>query len=165
MSKHARILGCLLFFSSMLGLCQPTALAQKPVVTRNADEPGRNPYRQNVFINQTSGYCPNPYYCVFTFNAVPAGYRLVVTYASARFSVNAGAADVQASLQDDSNVFGTQVVMAPPVSVGGSTYISGSPITFYVDAGKNPTILISASSIETGYTAQASIAGYLVALP
>ena len=143
-----------------------TALAQKPVLTRNADEPGRSPLQQNVLINQTADSCPNDDYCVVNFDPVPAGYRLVITYASARFDQLASDPAAYSALAIDGSPFGMQTIL--PGGADSSLhrfYLGAGAVTFYVDAGHTPSILFSGFNIRTGDTSQAAISGYLVALP
>lgn len=150
------------------GLILPsTANAQKPILTRNADEPGRAPYQQNVFINQTTTSCPNNFYCVVSFDPVPAGYRLVITYASARFSQGTAYSGAYSVLSTDGSLSGPQILVPGGTLVGPdlAKYFSGGALTFYVDAGHSPSILLAGYNILTGLTSQANISGYLVALP
>ncbi len=161
MHPLARTLAALALFAPSL-----TAVAQRPVLTRNADEPGRNPYQQTVLFNQTAANCPNDFYCVANFDIVPAGYRLVVTYASARFVQNTGYVGAYASLMIDGYIFGPEIMLPGGTldAVVHEYYFGGGPVTFYVEAGHTPSIAVSGGSVRRSNTAQVSIAGYLVPL-
>src|SRR5262245_12717336 len=55
-------------------------------VTVAADASDRQPYQKTIFFNQTASTCTQ-FVCNVSFDPVPAGKRLVITYASARWAL------------------------------------------------------------------------------
>lgn len=135
------------------------ASAQKAALVQEAYGPGRTPYQVNQLYNPSASICPNNFYCQIAFPPVPAGKRLVVTHASATYSLNAGA--TEAIVEIGNGLFNTMDLPAP-VAVGNLRYVASSPITYYFEAGETPYIFITGSSVITGNTGHASIVGYLV---
>ena len=135
------------------------ASAQKAALVQEASGPGITPYQSNQLYNPAPGICPNQFYCQIAFPAVPAGKRLVVTMASATYSMNAGA--VEAIVSIGNSLFSTMDLPAP-VNVGFNRYVASSPITYYFEQGETPYIFITGSSVITSNTGHASIVGYLV---
>jgi hypothetical protein len=140
------------------------ARAQKPALTENIDEKGRVPYHSNfqALSQANSG--------AFLFKSVPAGYRLVVTHASARYFGNPAPSALAnyailgggATTPGDSD--GYSEYLPTPVSGGGTSpsYVAASPVTYYVEPLGIPNIFIS--NMVLGTLAYGSISGYLVAL-
>ncbi len=135
------------------------ASAQKAALVQPAFGPGITPYQSNQLYNPSASICPNQFYCQIAFPAVPAGKRLVVTYASATYSLNAGA--TEAIVEIGNGLFSTMDLPAP-VNVGNSRYLASGPVTYYFEAGETPYIFITGSSVITSDTGHASIIGYLV---
>ena len=135
------------------------ASAQKAALVQEAYGPGRTPYQSNQLYNPSASICPNNFYCQIAFPAVPAGKRLVVTHASATYSMNAGA--TEAIVEIGNGLFSTMDLPAP-VNVGGNRYLASSPVTYYFEPGETPYIFITGGSVITGNTGHASIVGYLV---
>ena len=135
------------------------ASAQKAALVQPAFGPGITPYQSNQLYNPSASICPNQFYCQIAFPAVPAGKRLVVTYASATYSLNAGA--TEAIVEIGNGLFSTMDLPAP-VNAGNSRYLASGPVTYYFEAGETPYIFITGSSVITSNTGHASIIGYLV---
>ena len=135
------------------------ASAQKAALVQEATGPGITPYQSNQLYNPSASICPNQFYCQIAFPAVPAGKRLVVTHASATYSMNAGA--VEAIVSIGNSLFSTMDLPAP-VGVGFNRYVASSPVTYYFEQGETPYIFITGSSVITSNTGHASIIGYLV---
>jgi hypothetical protein len=129
---------------------------------QNRDEPGRNPYQKTVLFNP--GANCSTFVCTASFPAVPAGQRLVVTYASAEFRVITPFAGPSASVSKNGDIFGDQQRL-PTVQTSPGNFLAAGPVTFYVDAGQTPTMFLSGNVIDTCCTQVASISGYLVSLP
>ena len=133
--------------------------AQKAALVQEVFGPGVTPYQSNQLYNPTASICPNQFYCQIAFPAVPAGKRLVVTHASATYSMNAGASEAGVSI--GANLFDTMDLPAP-VFVGNNRYVTSSPITYYFEQGATPYLFITGSSVITSNTGHASLVGYLV---
>jgi hypothetical protein len=156
MFKSFQVTAVLIFATSMLNpLAATSANAQKSVLTKSIDEPGRTPYTQTV----TPSCDIALLFCNANFNAVPAGFRLVVTHASLfysarptlNYSLIGGAA---------SDVFLYLPTTTPIYDSGSSrTYIVSTPVTYYVDAGRSPQI-----EVYNGLYVSATLSGYLVTL-
>jgi hypothetical protein len=143
------------------------AHAQKPALTENIDEKGRVPYHSTVSI-----VCPATQ-CTFVFRTVPAGYRLVVTHASAQYFGNpapsptanfaflAGGTAAPGETPD-----GYVEYLPTPVTSGGGNepfYVTSSPETYYVEQFGEPNIVVS--NVFAGSLTGGTISGYLVSLP
>ena len=146
-----------------LGVLACTAAnAQKAALVQEVVGPGRTPYQSNQLYNPSASICPNQFYCQIAFPAVPAGKRLVVTHASATYSLNSGA--TEAIVEIGNGLFST-MDLPGAVNVGNNRYVASSPITYYFEAGETPYIFITGSSVITSNTGHASLIGYLVPTP
>ncbi|MDP9125848.1 MAG: hypothetical protein M3N82_14820 [Pseudomonadota bacterium] len=146
--------------SAALACC--AASAQKAALVQEVYGPGRTPYQSNQLYNPSASICPNQFYCQIAFPAVPAGKRLVVTQASATYSMNAGATEAIVSIGN--SLFSTMDLPAP-VNVGNSRYVASSAITYYFEPGETPYVFITGGSVVTNNTGHASLVGYLVPAP
>ncbi len=135
------------------------ASAQKAALVQPVFGPGVTPYQSNQLYNPSAGICPNQFYCQIAFPPVPAGKRLVVTHASATYSMNAGATEAIVSI---GNSLGSTMDLPAPADVGNGRYLASSPITYYFEPGETPLIFITGGSVVTSNTGHASIVGYLV---
>ncbi len=135
------------------------ASAQKAALVQEVFGPGVTPYQSNQLYNPSASICPNQFYCQIAFPAVPAGKRLVVTHASATYTLNAGA--TEAIVEIGNGLFSTLDLPAA-VNTGNNRYVSSSPITYYFEQGETPYIFITGGSVITSNTGHASIIGYLV---
>jgi hypothetical protein len=71
----------------LIAAAQAASPPPPPTVVQNADEPGRNPYQDSQTFNQTTQDGCTQFVCTLKFTPVPSGKRLVVTYASATYSL------------------------------------------------------------------------------
>jgi hypothetical protein len=163
--KFTRLAALLVLAAAFTHLLPATAHAQKPALVRNVDEPGRNPYQQGMLFNQSTQVCTN-YVCTLWFNPVPAGYRLVVTHVSVRYRLADNSSDAYTTLGYDGNL-ASDIVLPAPSFIGNNYYVASSPVTFYVEPGSSPTLFLAGNRVDASgsYSAQASIVGYLVAIP
>ena len=145
-------------------LALPQAVyAQKAALVQNVDEPARTPYQHAIIFNQGQSTC-SQFVCLVVFPAVPAGKRLEVNYVSALFGAPNGSATV--SVKPDSSFFTLGVYLPLPQTYGFGTYVGGSPVTLFVDAGNNPTVALGGLNVNLSSTsAQVAIVGHLVTLP
>ena len=123
-----------------------------------------DPYEHSDFFNQGPDTCTQ-FVCAVRFPAVPAGKRLVITYASARWRLTAGGLSPSASLGINGNVGinDPQILLPAPAPISPDNYIASGPVTYYVDAGDQPTLSLGGQFvIPTSNTAFASVVGYLV---
>jgi len=143
------------------------ATTTPPPVTliQNVNEPGLNPYQHFVTFNQNSAYCYN-FACVIDFPAVPAGKRLVITYASAQFALAGGGTLASVALASSANQDNQLLLPAPALDGLGRFYLCASPVTFYVNAGYKPVMILGGQyMLDNGSNgAQVTITGYLVNL-
>ena len=138
------------------------AHAQKPALTQNIDEKGRVPYQDTE-----TKLCTNMgnIDCGLTFAAVPSGYRLVVTYASAFFYLNSPSVPSYIGLYGGYSLpNGTQMSTAIliPTAIGGNGYAVSSPLTYYIDQGYSPTF--DAPGAAVGKYVVGTVTGYLINL-
>jgi hypothetical protein len=137
--------------------------AQKPALTVNVDEKGRVPY-----YDAAQGTCQNGL-CTLTFKAVPAGYRLVITYASGAYTASTSTSIPHnnfASVFAGSGGQGNNSAVAytaylPATNVGDNVYMFSSPMTFYAEPNSNPQMTIS-NAVPNSQNGV--ISGYLVAI-
>jgi hypothetical protein len=55
------------------------------------------------------------------------------------------------------------ILLPPPVTTGGDSYIASAPVTFYVEAGAAPTLRLGGQFVlPVSQTVSASIVGRLV---
>ena len=123
------------------------AIAQvvRAVLVRNQDEPGRNPYSQNVGCFGTG--------CSVTFPPVPAGQRLVVTFVNAFVANNEGPLLLLGGHGQDNRYLLT--------AFNGAISVVNSPVLAYYEAGETPTLKCECSDAFLGST----LSGYFIALP
>jgi len=141
-----------------------SAFAQRAALIEDRDAPGRAPYLQEIGVNPSNSICPNSFFCVITFPAVPAGRRLVITHASVEFT-NGVASAGTAYVSGPSGIFGPRMIIPPGGVQGANRVIASGPITYYLEAGQTPTIIFSGNNIITSNSAFGMLAGYLVTLP
>lgn len=148
------------------GLCSIAAIAQKPTLVRNQDEAGRNVYQQTILFNQDATLCINDFFCEINFNAVPAGFRLVVTHVSARYSLVPNSFSTYMTIGQNGDLFGNQAIL-PAQSIGGTDVVGSGLVQFYVEPGNQPTLFLCGTKVNRAgnYTGQATVVGYLVAIP
>jgi hypothetical protein len=165
MIKRFRAPFLLALMAVSFALLPAVADAQKPALVKNVDEPGRNPYQQGMLFNQSTQVCTN-FVCTLWFNPVPAGYRLVVTHVSVRYRLADNSIEAYTTLGSDGNM-ASDIVLPAPSFIGNNYYVVSSPVTFYVESGSSPTLFLSGNRVDASgsYSAQASIVGYLVAIP
>ncbi len=145
------------------------ALAQlKPALTQDRDEPGRNPWSQSIAYQQNATNCADfPNLCVAVFDSVPAGKRLVITYASVRFIVDSTANQTPiVELESFLSLPDTAISLpAPQSSSDNRMYTTASPILYFVEAGGPPRIRVLASNLSEFSGLRAALVGYFVNLP
>lgn len=152
-----------LAFGSFAALAQP-----KPALVKDTNEPGLNPYVESTQREQNSTVCQpsgGPFgTCDFTLSAVPAGKRLVVTYASVSYYLSPGGTFPEVFLLAPS-----RYVQLPlqPVQSGtlADRQVAAGPVTFYVEPGDAPKFTVRGFDILDGRTATLSLSGYYVNLP
>lgn len=143
---------------------QPVPVSDKTA----ADAAGRAPYQQFAsftpfYGNTATLVCDNVNRvgCKVLFTPVPAGKRLVITSAFARFTLASGGnAWVTLSVDGESGEMTLAPAERSPSTASGGYLITNSPVTFYVEAGKTPVIDIYGflgSSVSN-----AGVVGYLI---
>jgi hypothetical protein len=102
--------------------------------------------------------------CHVVFPAVPAGKRLILTYASAEFALAPGGLFPSVEILEDDFVTATGIALPAPAREGpsGDSYVAAGPITLYVEAGKTPTMFVDGQFLSTENTATTTLVGYLV---
>lgn len=124
---------------------QAVAQAIRAALVRNQDEPGRNPYSQNVTcFGFTCGG--------LTFSPVPAGQRLVVTFVNAVVNGGNGSPLLLGGHGADGRFFATDE---------SAQSVVNSPTVAYYDAGETPTLTCSC----TTPLLESTLSGYYITLP
>ena len=142
--------------------CQ--AQAQRAALVQDRDAPGRAPYQNEIGINPSSSVCPNNFFCVITFPPVPAGQRLVITHAAAEFTNGAAGAGT-AYVTGPGGIFGPRMIIPPGQLTTTNRTIASGPMTYYIEPGQSPQVIIAGSSIITSNSAFAMLSGYYITLP
>jgi hypothetical protein len=123
--------------------------------------PATEPYQETIHFNQSATTCTQ-FVCAVDFPAVPAGKRLVVTFVSARYGLSPGGTLASVELGINGN-FNEPSVLLPAQRIGFDTHLASGPVSFYVDAGDEPTLGLQGQFVQpASLTATASIVGYLV---
>jgi hypothetical protein len=149
-----------------------TALAQRPAIVKDTEAVGRLPY-----IHTLEYSCPlsSPSSClqhVYTFPAVPTGYRLVVTYVSASFPTNSPQS-LSVLLTNGETAFDTDYaaldLQAPVCAAMSLRYncVSSAPASFYLEGALAPNVIVHTGSTiaySTDNTARVTVVGYLLSL-
>ena len=164
MLKLTRTHSILAIAAALASLLPAAIHAQKPALTQNIDEKGRIPYYASQY-----GTCFNDAInlCYITFPAVPAGYRLVVTYVSINYiaatSVVANICGFASGNKGSGNA--PYVLYLPaPTANGQNTYTYSNPLTAYVEAGAQPNFFLQNALNSPDTPLVGTINGYLVNL-
>ena len=138
-----------------------SAMAQRPAITQDRDQAGRNFYYQQIPCGGvTTGYCQ------ITFPTVPAGQRLIITYVSVLNQMPV--ANTIESI--DLRILGSSIVaflncqMNPGTGGGTVNYTTNEPVFAKFDAGEAPQ-LVTFTSSSANFTSLAIISGYMITIP
>jgi hypothetical protein len=158
MSSHALAVAAVaLLVTTAIPAALVSAQTAKPALVRDADEPGRNPYQEAIDLEVGDPGCTTGADCIITLSPVPAGKRLVVTYASVRFSP-AGAVQIAFLFFP-----GGFMALPAPVSVGSNIVVTAGPLTAYIDAGQTP--IVRMEPLVGGSGVNVFLSGYYISLP
>jgi len=121
---------------------QSGAPAEKIHSMVNIDEPGRVPYWSVV-----SAKC-NGTVCTGTFNAIPAGHRLVIQRVAGDMSTQDQTSDGTRVLISFSNKF--QVSSFPVNAFVPGVFVGAfdQPTLFYIDAGQTPVVQVHSGTLQ-----------------
>jgi hypothetical protein len=138
-------------------------VGNSPTVNVASNSSDRQPYQKTIFFNQSPSTCTQ-FVCTVSFDAVPAGKRLVITYASAQWGLTSGGNFATASVGVNGNGLGQPQVLLPAAVLSGfSSWVAAGPLTFYAEAGDVPTMQLAGQFVQpVSNTAEAAIVGYLV---
>ncbi len=134
-----------LLLSAFAAAQAPQSPAALPLPIINVEDPGRIPY-QAVVLGKCNGTA-----CSATFNAIPAGHRLVVQHVSAQITT-------LDPVPDGTRVWAGLGNKVQFTSFAASPFIPGvflgsfdQPVQFYVDGGQTPVmdIKIGVSQFDT----------------
>ena len=138
------------------------AISQTVAATlvRNVDEPGRNPYQEQKF---GSG--------LMAFSAVPTGKRLVITHVSGATGYGVATEADPLVIENEGN--GTVKINIPTqqyvptlAQQNGKSYVAGSDIKMYFEAGEYPRAAFTVfPGSPANYTAFITLSGYYIDLP
>lgn len=150
----------------VIACCAPLASAQpKPALTQDRDEQGRNPYQQLIQLTQNTTNCGALLsLCSVSFDVVPAGKRLVVTFASVVFHTDPASSNPLAYV-GPTQIPTFSVTLPLPQARGGTRHVTNGPVLFFVEAGAYPYVIVQASPLTDGLTVSAAISGYYVSVP
>jgi hypothetical protein len=163
MKSRLPVSGCI-----VLTICALTALTSAqivPVTARNAangtpiydiDQPGRIPYQATQVARTIYDYV-----VTFTFNAVPAGHRLVIQQVSAQISMCCIVpSDVRLLALVSTPGFHDVYSFAPAPFIGGSDEGSfAQPLQFYFDEAEQPMVQLTSPTTKFRYVG-VTLVGY-----
>ena len=149
---------CRLIAASLL-FAASAARAQAPIVTRNADEPARNPYQEAQLTS-----CTDPGDCQVVFASVPPSTRRVVDYVNCEVDLVASGALIGVNL-------GTQTPKLARASLS-FTAIPGLPTRsivnsgtrLYFDVNDRPSVDVYTTGSGVSFLL-CTLTGYNVTLP
>lgn len=125
-----------------------------PVRVSDANHPAQFPYQYTDVVADSS-QCGGS--CNFSFPAVPAGYRLVITDVSAQLGPTATVVVLEGGQQTN----GLQTTLFVPVPYAGSAFLA-APVTFYVKSGDSPSARIFRPDSRSAASELVTLVGYLV---
>lgn len=129
-------------------------VANTPAVSVVATPEGASAWQQQVAVADSSACGPT---CTFSFQPVPAGHRLVITYLYAQVEASATAVGLTAIGG------GSLVNVAVPVGPGAN--FLATPIRLYADAGQVVTAAITRFNLAPSASEAVTLVGYLVPTP
>lgn len=148
---------------------RPVPVADKPLLdaakaileaTRGSSQTaGRAPYQQSV---RGTPACTIDG-CTATFAPVPAGKRLVVTHASAAFGVPSGTLGfviLTSSAPQSASLF-----LPLPQNPAPFGLIASSPVTYYVEEGTTPLVVLAGIGLAFAGNSTVTIVGHLIDAP
>jgi len=110
--------------------------------TVNIDDPGRIPYWSAV-----SAIC-NGTVCTGTFNAIPAGHRLVIQHVAGDMTTEDSTTDATRVLISFSNKFQFDSFPTTPFVSGVFVGAFDQPVEFIVDAGQTPIVQVHSGVLQ-----------------
>ncbi|WP_347985844.1 hypothetical protein [Methylomonas sp. AM2-LC] len=166
--KSLALVAAILSAATLLPAQEAAAAA---ALVKNVEQPGRLPYQQTVQFNSIIGNCNtfsgNTNACLVSFNAVPAGKRLVVEHVTLLIATTGGAPNLVAFGEDLSTNTGIVAVIKPDFSAGinisGSTFWNlDREARVYYEPGTTPKIKILVPGSIVGFDSSATVHGYLI---
>jgi len=130
--------------------------AGSPVLIRDTDSPGRDPYQSFKSMSST-GTC--------FFDPVPMGKRLVVKFVSARIAATVGIVFTDSALTTNGSSFhGLPAPVLIGTASGSSHFLVSANLEAYAEPGSIPSFgVTSVTLINTNSTC--SLSGYLISVP
>jgi len=143
LSLRLAAIGLMLLLSSAFAAAQAhQAPATIGLPTVNVDEPGRIPYWSAV-----SAKC-NGTVCTGTFNAIPAGHRLVIQHVAGDMTTQDPTTDATRVLISFSNKFQFDSFPTAPFVTGVFVGAFDQPAEFIVDAGQTPIVQVHSGVLQ-----------------
>lgn len=142
LSRLAAVSLVLLFAAAFAAAQAPQSPATIGLPTVSIDEPGRIPYYSVV-----SAKC-NGNVCTGTFNAIPAGHRLVIQRVAGDMSSQDPTTDGSRVLISLSNKFQFTSFPVSPFVSGVFVGAFDQPTLFYVDAGQTPIVQVHSGTLQ-----------------
>ncbi len=146
LSLRLAAIGLGILLSTVFAAAQaPQSPAALALPTVNIDEPGRIPY-QAVVLGKCNGTA-----CSATFNAIPAGHRLVIQHVSAQITTLDPVPDGTRVWVGLGNKVQFTSFPASPFIPGVFLGSFDQPVEFYVDGGQTPVmdLKIGVSQFDT----------------
>jgi len=156
------IVGSIGILVGLGGLYETPALAQwaraiRPVLVKNIDERGRNPYMQFQVVACAGGLEPA---CAVTFPPVPDGQRLVVEHVNVSVAFAGAGVKRIGLLTPAQSIF---VLPQAPTS-NADLVIVNEPLLAYFESGQTPVVHIIRADAGDDVLITAAVSGYVVDL-
>jgi hypothetical protein len=138
----------------------------RPAYVKNVDQPGRVPYQLTVSFSNGSPGCITASACILSFDAVPAGKRLIVEQLTLMVSANGGPPTQVAFGDNFSTNTGNIAIVAPDfragsVVLGATFWMSASQVRVYYGPGETPKLKVFLPG-TLGVVSNATVHGYLI---
>jgi hypothetical protein len=148
---------------------RPVMAQVRAALTQNIDEPGRNPYQEQIF-SSAANCAAGTKFCNFNYSIVPANKRLVITNVSGYVDTQEG---MLPNCNMQSNFGGSQYAAAFFTGVRGPTFNGGTrifvnvPTKAYFGQGETPHLFCGLVSTTDNFVGggEMVISGYYVDNP
>lgn len=139
-----------------LVIATSAAAQPKPALVQDVDSPARNAFQQPIASNACTGQAD----CTFTFAAVPAGMRLVVTQVSIEASVSDPSAPLYLRVGDAALSTRAAFTVHGP----GNARLATFPVTLVLSPGAIPYVLIFVGGTTLAGSGIVTMIGHFVAI-
>ena len=149
-------------FSAIVTTTVATGASAQEVRASAAAPPASTTYQEQTTVGISTG-CVSSTACALPLPAVPRGKRLVVQYVNVSWPSKAAPSDPVVQLYR--NTSGAGEIRLLPQTVNGVRNYAGGLVTFNVNGGERPMVVVSRGNLAAGGLFFASVIGTLVPQP